>query len=174
MPKFLQLIREAAMSRLDDPQRASMTELLERRARQQSPAVVNRPLVSKWTLAKLSEAIAASDHQPSAVRGAAIFQEALCVQCHRVGARGPAVGPDLTYVGRRFSQLDILDSIVSPNKVVAENYRNLQVVTTDGRVLIGRPLTGGDYRSPTIRIAVNPLQPNEIVELAKQDIESRK
>ena len=85
--------------------------------------------------------------------------------------RGPAVGPDLTHVAGRFSQRDILESILSPSKVVAENYRNVQVTTTDGRQFVGRVLLEGDFRSEKLRIATEPLRPSTIVEISKRDID---
>jgi hypothetical protein len=54
---------------------------------------------------------------------------------------------------------------------VAENYRNVEVVTTDGRVIIGRPLTAGDYRAEKLRIATDPLRPSVVVEIDKKEIE---
>lgn len=171
MPTFLQLIREAALERLSDAERTELASLLAPAGGEEPAERIERPLVREWTFDDLREALDRSGHEASAERGADVFQQALCVRCHRVGARGPAVGPDLTYVGRRFSRDDILQSIVLPNRVVAENYRNLEVVTTDGRVITGRPITAGDYRSPRVSIAVDPLRPAEIVVLSKQDIE---
>ncbi len=171
MPKFLQLIRESATAHLTEATRSQLASLLAPIAEEEEPAVIDRPLVREWTFAELNEILSSSDYDPSAERGAIVFQQALCVRCHRVGASGPAVGPDLTFVGRRFSREDMLQSIVVPNQVVAENYRNVEVVTLDGRIITGRPLTAGDYRSSIVRIAVNPLRPSEIVELPKQEID---
>ncbi len=171
MPKFLDLIREAALERLDDATRLQLASLLERTAIDEVPAVIDRPLVNDWTFDELVAAVSESDHVPSIERGAEMFQQALCARCHRAGARGPAVGPDLTHVRRRFTRDDILRSIVLPNLVIAENYRNLEVITTEGRIVTGRAVTAGDYRSSTLRIAVNPLRPSEIVELSKEDVE---
>jgi len=85
--------------------------------------------------------------------------------------RGPAIGPALTHVTGRFSRRDILESILTPSKVVAENYRNIQVLATDGRVIVGRVLAEGDYRSEKLRIATDPLRPAAVVELSKREID---
>ncbi|MCH7989781.1 MAG: heme-binding protein, partial [Planctomycetes bacterium] len=66
---------------------------------------------------------------------------------------------------------DILESIISPSKVVAEKYRNVQIVTTEGKVITGQIIPGGDYRSPTLRIVTDPLKPNTITEIPKRSIE---
>jgi ubiquinol-cytochrome c reductase cytochrome b subunit len=41
------------------------------------------------------------------VRGAMLFHDHACESCHRVSGYGGIYGPDLTYAGDRFSQLDI-------------------------------------------------------------------
>ena len=81
------------------------------------------------------------------------------------------LGPDLTAVSRRFSRRDILASIIDPSLVIAEKYRGAQVVTTDGRVINGRVVTGGDYRATELRIVEDSMQPGKITRIKKQDIE---
>lgn len=171
MPGFLRTIREAATARLSDAERAELAPLLETAAVDEPLPAINRQIVQKWTLDDLADVAADTTPRGDPGRGAAIFREALCARCHRVGATGPAVGPDLTYVARRFSRGDILQAILVPSQVVAENYRNVEVVTADGRVIIGRPVMSGDYRAEKLRIAIDPLRPSVIVELDKKEIE---
>jgi putative heme-binding domain-containing protein len=171
MPGFLRTIREAATARLSDAERAELAPLLATHVVDEPLPGTNRQIVQKWTLDDLADVVSDSAPRGDPRRGATIFQEALCTRCHRVGATGPAVGPDLTYVGRRFTPRDILQSILVPSQVVAENYRNVEVVTTDGRVIIGRPLTAGDYRAEKLRIATDPLRPSVVVEIDKKEIE---
>ncbi|OAI53672.1 hypothetical protein AYO47_04215 [Planctomyces sp. SCGC AG-212-M04] len=174
MPKFLESIRKEFVATLTAKEAAGLAEFLK-------PAVVveetiaasPRPTVKHWTIEDFTTLL----NQPAkgnAERGAVLFREALCVRCHRAGARGPAVGPDLTYVGNRFSRQDLLGSILTPSKVVAENYRGVNVTTTDGRVITGRVVTGGDYRSQVLKIATDPLRPSTIVEIDKKEIEAVK
>jgi putative heme-binding domain-containing protein len=66
----------------------------------------------------------------------------------------------------------MLESIVSPSKVIAEQYRNVQVVTNDGRIVIGRVVPSTDFRSPTLRIATNLLDGGQFIDIAKDQIES--
>jgi putative heme-binding domain-containing protein len=171
MPGFLRTIREAATARLSDAERAELAPLLETAVVDEPLPAANRQTVQKWTPEDLADVVSVSAPRGDTRRGVTVFREALCTRCHRVGATGPAVGPDLTYVGRRFTPRDILQSILLPSQVVAENYRNVEVVTTDGRVIIGRPLTAGDYRAEKLRIATDPLRPSVVVELDKQEIE---
>lgn len=171
MPGFVQSIREAALSRLSEADRLQFGPVLATAVVDESLPVTQRPLVQKWSLDDLADLVADSALQGDAPRGATVFKEAQCTRCHRVGAAGPAVGPDLTYVARRFTPRDMLESILLPSQVVADNYRNVEVLTTDGRVIIGRPVMSGDYRAEKVRIATDPLRPSVVVELDKQEIE---
>jgi hypothetical protein len=65
-------------------------------------------------------------------------------------------------------------SVLTPSAVVAENYRNVQVLLKDGRSLVGRTLSEGDFRSENLRLATNPLAPAEVVEISKRDIQRTK
>jgi putative heme-binding domain-containing protein len=173
MPKFLAHLREESHATLSDSERAALADVLDAKddAGETAPPP-SRPLVKKWSMADFAETLknsaqAAGDAQ----RGAIVFRDALCARCHRVGARGPAVGPDLTFLSRRFSRRDMLESILAPSQVVAEHYRSVHVQTKDGREIIGRVLIEGDFRSETLRIAADPLRPSLVVEVNKRDID---
>lgn len=167
LPKFLAHLREESLATLSAEQRPQYEKLLTPEM-DDAPVAITRPIVKAWTLDDLASQL---DHRGDRARGETVFREAQCLRCHRVGARGPAVGPDLTHVARRFSRRDMLESILTPSKVVAEHYRNVQVETKDGRSILGRVLIEGDYRSETMRIATDPLRPSQIVELNKRDIQ---
>ena len=66
----------------------------------------------------------------------------------------------------------MLESILTPSRVVAENYRNLQIVTTTGKTYVGRLLTEGDFRSEKLRMNVAPLRPGNFIEIDKKEIET--
>jgi putative heme-binding domain-containing protein len=122
----------------------------------------------------VSDALAATQAQsdkPNLKRGLALFAAASCSKCHRVGRVGTLVGPDLTSVSSRFSRRDILASIVEPSKSIAENYRSLRIVTTEGQTYVGRPVLSGDYRSQTLRLAIDPQRPFQVTEIDKRTIE---
>ena len=171
MPKFLSQIREEAVATLSEAEKRELASLLDPSAEIEEPLPPTRPLVRKWKAEDFAELLRDSQRTGNAEKGAVVFQGALCARCHRAGARGPAVGPDLTHVGGRFSPRDLLDSILTPNKVVAENYRSVQIRTSDGRTLVGRALLEGDYRSEKLRLSTQPLRPAEFVELDKKQIE---
>jgi putative heme-binding domain-containing protein len=81
-----------------------------------------------------------------AKRGAAIYarENLKCVTCHRIGAEGGKVGPNLTAIGAS-SPLDyVIDSLLYPAKNVKEGYNTVVVQTDDGQVLTGIQVTRSD------------------------------
>jgi putative heme-binding domain-containing protein len=174
MPGFLQRIRQGAVETLTDSERRRLGDLINRHDNNAENAVtIKRPLVRNWTVADIDEVLRAADqHDADTERGRQLFTAAQCRRCHRVGNDGSVVGPDLTSVGNRFSHRDILKSILEPSAVVAEKYRNVQIVTTAGQTIVGRVVASGDYRSPTLRVSTDPLAPAKTVEVAKVEIEA--
>jgi putative heme-binding domain-containing protein len=174
MPKFLASIRQETLATLTQAERGELADLIEPRPIEVPDVPAARPVVKVWRLEDLLPAVSGKARRGDPARGATVYREALCIRCHRVGARGPAVGPDLTHVASRFSRRDMLASILTPSTVVAENYRNVQVLLKDGRSLTGRTVSEGDYRSEILRLATDPLRPTEIVEINKRDIDRSK
>ena len=107
-----------------------------------------------------SESAAHGDAQ----RGAAVFEKAECVKCHRYGTRGEGIGPDLTNVSKRFQKKEILESVVFPSLVISDQFAAKSVVTVDGQVFTGLVGQTGD--------GVVVLQSNgEKANVAKGDID---
>jgi len=73
-------------------------------------------------------------------RGRDVFQNAQkpgCVKCHRLGPEGPKIGPDLTGIGRRFSRVHLIESILEPSRTILPAFQNRAVKLKDGRILSG-------------------------------------
>ena len=174
MPGFLQRIRQGAVDSLSDSERIRLGDLIERHdSDAEDTATIKRPHVRNWTVADTDELLRVADqHDADAERGRKLFAAAQCRRCHRVRNDGSVVGPDLTAVGNRFSSRDVLKSVLEPSAVVAEKYRNVQIVTTAGQTVVGRVVASGDYRSPTLRISTDPLAPEKTIEVAKVEIEA--
>jgi putative heme-binding domain-containing protein len=68
--------------------------------------------------------------------GAAVFKRA-CQACHRVGNEGSEFGPNLSDVGKRLRNEEILESILFPNKKLDPKYRATNVLTVDGKAYSG-------------------------------------
>jgi putative heme-binding domain-containing protein len=174
MPRFLLQIREQAVLALSEADKAALADVIAPPAAATDESELqlpDRPAVKAWTIDDFAEQLADPNRKSDPKRGETVYREALCIRCHRVGLRGPAVGPDLTHVAGRFSRRDMLESILTPHRVVAENYRNVQVQLLDGRVLTGRVLSEGDYRSEKLRLSPDPLRPGQVVEIDKREID---
>jgi len=72
-------------------------------------------------------------------RGRAVFfgGKTACATCHRIGAEGGTIGPDLTKLGVIRAGRDILESILVPSSTIAQGYDPYVVVTTEGKTLHG-------------------------------------
>lgn len=74
-------------------------------------------------------------------RGRALFFDregpAACVTCHRVGAEGGVVGPELTAVAGTRTAAFIVESILEPSVSIANGYETVLVELTSGRLVDG-------------------------------------
>ena len=174
MPTFIRRIEADALANLDEADRDKYKKLLARQETAEPLPVSKRPFVQAWKIADLAGDLTDIGKRQNHDRGKRIFREALCIRCHRVGFEGAAVGPDLTSVSRRFSRRDILESILTPSKVVAEQYRLAKIITTEGKTLTGQIIPSRDYRSPILQLATKPLEPYKVTEIPKSQIETSK
>ncbi len=90
-------------------------------------ASTRRPLVARY----LASAPAEGDPE----RGRALF-ERHCAACHRFGARGADVGPNLAELTAR-DRRTIFTAVLDPNAAVDPRYFPVTVLTRDGRVVTG-------------------------------------
>jgi quinoprotein glucose dehydrogenase len=60
-----------------------------------------------------------------------------CVRCHTIGGSGGNVGPNLSGIGLAKSRQYLLDSIVHPNKEIAEGFSERIYLLDDGQVVSG-------------------------------------
>ncbi len=73
-------------------------------------------------------------------KGSTVFYgktEVSCVRCHRIDGTGGQVGPELSAIGKTKDRQYLLESIVHPNKVVAEGYTQVKVTTDEGELFVG-------------------------------------
>ncbi|MEX0717366.1 MAG: c-type cytochrome [Planctomycetaceae bacterium] len=176
MPDFIRLVRNDALESVPEAERETFAKLLiEERPRYED--VPPRPVVRKWKSNDVEELLADGNGDggvPDLARGRRMFEAASCIRCHRVGTEGEAVGPDLTSIAGRFSRRDVLLSVLEPSRVVAEQYRPVQVLTTQGKVFTGQPLPSSDFRAETLSLLADPLRPDRVTEIPKTEIEFSK
>jgi quinoprotein glucose dehydrogenase len=110
-------------------------------------------------------------------RGRMIFtarSDVECVRCHKVpgaggnSAAGGEVGPDLTGVGARLGRADLLESILSPDKKIAQGFESVVLATGDGKVHTGI-LRGEDTKEVRLMTAEG-----KSITVPKDSIEERK
>jgi putative heme-binding domain-containing protein len=172
LPTFIRRIEEDALATLDPALRPEFEEQLKRSNSDELAPTKPRPFVQAWKMEDLERDLFADSNQHNFERGKTMFREAMCIRCHRMGFDGASVGPDLTSLGRRFSRRDMLETILIPSKVVAEQYRLAKVQTKDGQILTGQIIPSPDYRSPELHVATKPLEPYKITKVSKSEIES--
>ena len=123
-------------------------------------------------LAPYREVLSGGDAQ----RGMTIFMskaELECVRCHKV--KGPTgepaggeVGPELSGIGGRQSRSYLLESILNPNKQIAEGFESVVLATIDGKIHTG-VLRGEDAKE--VRLITSD---GKLVVVPKEEIDDRK
>lgn len=71
-----------------------------------------------------------------AVAGKQVFLKT-CATCHKAGAEGNAIGPDLTAINKKFDTKSLLDAIVNPDAAIVFGYEAWLINKKDGESLYG-------------------------------------
>jgi len=89
---------------------------------------------------------AGSVRSGDADRGRVLFEgKGGCTRCHRVGAQGARVAPDLSDIGAIRSAGSLQRSLIDPNSQMMPINRPVRAVTRDGKVINGRRLNEDTY-----------------------------
>ena len=96
----------------------------------------------------------------TAEAGRPIFEKQ-CATCHRFGAIGKDVGPDLTTIASRFKKKDLLDSILWPSKIISDQYQSEMFELKDGSVVTG-VLVRENAIAAFVRTAESPDRPVQV------------
>jgi putative heme-binding domain-containing protein len=136
---FLKNIRNEAIARLSAVEKKALAKTL---AKTPDPAKVSilapRKLVKKWTVSELLNDVKNTKTGRNFEQGKAMFSQAACFKCHRFDRQGGLVGPDLSAVGRRYNDLNLLESLIEPNKVISDQYEATTFVLDNGKSVTGR------------------------------------
>lgn len=97
-----------------------------------------RPFVQAWAMDDFASDLDGLSTGRSIEAGRKAFLDTGCGQCHRFEGDGGSVGPDLAGIGRRQKPKEVLESILLPSKVIADEYATTVIETTGGTVVIGR------------------------------------
>jgi putative heme-binding domain-containing protein len=167
---FIKNLRKAAVATLDDNEKGELAGFIS-----DAPAVASvRPkkehkFVREWKMSDFAADLERAGKGRNFENGRDAYAAAQCLQCHRFGNDGGAVGPDITAVASRFSRADMLSSILEPSKVVSEQYQNITVVKRDGDDVTGRLVEETDTK---LVLVPNQLTGDK-VEVKKSDVQSR-
>jgi quinoprotein glucose dehydrogenase len=107
----------------------------------------------------------------NAAEGKKIFferPEAQCVRCHRINGQGGDVGPDLSHVSAQKDREYLLQSIVFPNKQIAQGFDSVLVSTKNGDVYAGVLKS----ETPTELVLNSPE--TGVITVKKSDLATRK
>jgi cytochrome c oxidase cbb3-type subunit 3 len=98
-------------------------------------------------------------------RGRAVVEgKGGCARCHRVGAQGSRVAPDLSDIGAARSAGSLLRSLTDPSSQMMPINRPVRAVTRDGKVVNGRRLNEDTY---TVQLLDDQ---EKLVSLVKSDL----
>jgi len=74
-------------------------------------------------------------------RGRELFHRNIkvrCIACHKInGAGGGFVGPDLSDVGARLENEQLLESLIDPSAKISKGFETLMIITDSGRIVSG-------------------------------------
>src|SRR5690606_26550630 len=89
----------------------------------------------EWTIDELLPLVEKELSGRDFQNGKDMFAAARCFACHRFAGQGGAAAPDLTGVRGRFSNRDLLESIIEPSKAVSDQYEATVFVLRSGDVV---------------------------------------
>lgn len=100
-------------------------------------------------------------------RGKTLFAASFCQSCHQMKGEGGIAGPDLTQLGTRFSNKDILEAIIEPSKTISDQYGSTVFYLKEGGSVLGRLIR---QDNTNYYISQNPFAPLTIRELPKANV----
>ncbi|AMV17005.1 family 16 glycoside hydrolase [Planctomyces sp. SH-PL14] len=168
--QFMQELKGDAVARIPEDQKKELAAIIEAVPPAQTTpiSVTPRPFVKEWKMEEVAPLVEGKLTGRDFDKGRALFAAANCFGCHRFSDEGGSVGPDLTGLAGRFSRRDILESVMEPSKVISDQYAAVQIVTLDGKVVVGRIMNlAGDV----LQINTNMLDPSAITPVDRKTID---
>ena len=132
-------------------------------------------IVREWRLQDLLPLPRSRAGSVSFTAGERLFRRAACIGCHKIGDRGGTLGPDLTDVSARLAHerdpgAALLRELVEPSYRIEDRYQTTIFVLKTGQVIAGIVL---EDDNGVLRVAANPVKPEEVLEIPVDDIEER-
>lgn len=166
---FLKNIRQEAIDRLSDSEKKSLEAVLARVPNPEAaPVIETRQVVKQWTIEELLPVVQTKKTGRSYERGRQMFAQAACFKCHRFAGQGGIVGPDLSGVGRRFNDLNLLESLIDPSKVISDQYEATTFILDNGKSVTGRII---NLVNDNYLVSQNMLDPGNLTPVNRNEIE---
>ena len=118
---------------IDPAHRRRLLESSDKTLRERATAVFGANSTTKAELLKTYRPALTSPGDPTA--GAEVFKK-VCATCHKLGAVGTEVGPDLAALEDRSPEA-ILIAVLDPNRAFESKYSEFTVHLSDGRIRAG-------------------------------------
>ena len=171
---FVAMMKRDAVLTLGAEEKVALKPILEAKAEGSALVVLKpRPFVRKYTLDELvpmvEKGLKAGGR--SFDNGRRMFAATSCFACHRYDNEGGAAGPDLTAIAGRFSQKDLLESIVDPSKEISDQYAAVEIDTLDGKKVVGRIV---NLNGDNIMVNTDMLNPNGLVTVNRKNVDAMK
>jgi putative heme-binding domain-containing protein len=123
--------------------------------------------LAKEPIADLAKA---ARERGDAGRGAMLFFQPFltCAKCHD-GEIGTQLGPDIAKIGKEGTAEHLIESVLSPSKVLKKGYETVVITTVDNRTITGLAVAEKDGNVTLI----DPAAGGKQIVLAATDIEQR-
>ncbi|MHB1422974.1 MAG: DUF6797 domain-containing protein [Gemmataceae bacterium] len=113
----------------------------------------------------------AARQQGDASRGAIVFHrpDLLCTRCHTSGEDGARLGPDLAKIGKEATDIYLIESVLSPSKIVKKGFETVAITTNSGKTVTGLL---AEERADAV-VLRDAAQDGKPIAIPKKDIDER-
>jgi len=140
-----------------------------RRAAEETVTVA-RDFVRDWKLEELAPLIGPDwTRERSLERGRDLFDELGCIKCHAFAGEAAKGGPELTGVGTKYADVDLLRQVVEPSADILEGYEYHYMRLYEGGSVVGRIVADEDE---VLHLLENLQEPERVTIVPKAEIES--
>jgi len=129
------------------------------------------PMDPKEDLKKVESYLENSKTKGDPSRGAALFASAklACVSCHRLSQKGGQVGPELDKLNTCLSPMQVVESVLWPQKEVKPEFRAWAVTTSTGRII-----QGYIEKETAKTLSIKEATTQKVLDLPAEEIEEKK
>lgn len=166
----LNKIREQAVASLSAEEKKALGTLIDApKVKFPYPIVQPKGPGRKWNTSTATKLVDGKLIGRDFMKGAGLYQAALCSQCHKVAGNGADIGPDLSTAGNKFSVADLMRATIEPSHEISDQYAMTEIKTKDGKTIVGRMIEKTDAG---VVVLPDPRQPNNKVTVPADQIAS--